>query len=445
MIRKSILYVVTLLLLVFTSCVGSDDYVNAIPQESTLIISINPAKVSGAGNATVLKALLHVSNFNNSGIDLSSNIYLFEDARGNFGVCAKIDNQDDFTRFLQKLGATGVEDRGDYQCAVLNTNSVIAYSDQAVLMMNNVLPVAQAETITLLSQYLKAEEKEGIKAAPMYAKLDSIKAPMAMVCQAQALPEQFVAPFTLGAPKNADPSQILIAAEMELNNNNLLIKGRTFSFKKAINDAIQKACKVYRPIEGRYARTMSQTDATGLFMNVDGTKFIELMRQNSGIRAMLSGINTAIDMDNIIKSIDGDMAIITPVLGDKGLQLMMSAKLKHADWLADVDYWKQSVPQGGMIGDWGKDCYYYKGDGTSYYFGVTDDGQYMSGGSEAAALQSVKASVNPINSDLQTKIKGEKMVMIINVAALQKGKAQAITSLFKPLFGDLQSIVYTLK
>ena len=57
-------------------------------------------------------------------------------------------------------------------------------------------------------KYLKADEDEGITASPMFERLETITSPMAMVAQAQALPEKFVAPFTLGTPKDTDPSQV---------------------------------------------------------------------------------------------------------------------------------------------------------------------------------------------------------------------------------------------
>ncbi|MDD4534538.1 MAG: DUF4836 domain-containing protein, partial [Prevotella sp.] len=89
--------------------------------------------------------------------------------------------------------------------------------------------------------------------------------------------------------------------------------------------------------------------------------------------------------------------------------------------------------------------YYYQSAKMAYYFGVTKDWQYMSGGSKEDALQSITASKNPINMALQNKIKGERMVMIINFAAFQGDKAQAITGLLQPMFGKLNAIVYTLK
>ena len=108
-------------------------------------------------------------------------------------------------------------------------------------------------------------------------------------------------------------------------------------------------------------------------------------------------------------------------------------------------YWKQSVPKGGRIGDWGKNCFYYTGNQTAYYFGVTNDMQYMSGGSKDEALRSIRPSQNPINTELQQLIIGNKLVMLINFEALKDQKAQAITSMLKPLFGELNTIVYTMK
>ncbi len=43
------------------------------------------------------------------------------------------------------------------------------------------------------------------KSSRLFAQIDSIDSPIAMVAQVQALPEKFVAPFTLVLPKDTDP------------------------------------------------------------------------------------------------------------------------------------------------------------------------------------------------------------------------------------------------
>lgn len=429
--------------IMLSSCSG-DDYINAIPESSTLLMSTNTAKLTGVGSQQLLKSLLHFKNIDKTGIDFSANVYFFEDARYNIGLCAKVSDDDKLADMLQQAGCR-VEKRRGFRFALLQENWIVGFSDVSVLLMGPVIPAAIDEMKGQMVQYLKQSEDESIKGTPLMERLQTIDAPMAMVCQASALPEQFITPFTIGAPRDASPSDIMIAASMEVSHGRLLISGQTFSFKKQIDEALQKAQQTYRPIKGDYVKTMSTSDGMGLFMNIDGKNFHKLIRQNRGVSTMLMGINTAIDMDNIIKSIDGDMALIASGLGNDKLQMMMGAKLGNSNWLKDVAYWKQSVPKGGRIGDWGKNCFYYTGNQTAYYFGVTNDMQYMSGGSKDEALRSIRPSQNPINTELQQLIIGNKLVMLINFEALKDQKAQAITSMLKPLFGELNTIVYTMK
>lgn len=429
--------------IMLSSCSG-DDYINAIPESSTLLMSTNTAKLTGVGSQQLLKSLLHFKNIDKTGIDFSANVYFFEDARYNIGLCAKVSDDDKLADMLQQAGCR-VEKRRGFRFALLQGNWIVGFSDVSVLLMGPVIPAAIDEMKGQMVQYLKQGEDESIKGTPLMERLQAIDAPIAMVCQASALPEQFITPFTIGAPRDASPSDIMIAASMEVSHGRLLISGQTFSFKKQIDEALKKAQQTYRPIKGDYVKTMSTSDGMGLFMNIDGKNFHKLIRQNRGVSTMLMGINTAIDMDNIIKSIDGDMALIASGLGNDKLQMMMGAKLGNSNWLKDVAYWKQSVPKGGRIGDWGKNCFYYTGNQTAYYFGVTDDMQYMSGGSKDKALRSIRPSQNPINTELQQLIIGNKLVMLINFEALKDQKAQAITSMLKPLFGELNTIVYTMK
>lgn len=427
---------------ILSSCSRSE-YINAIPAESQMLIRVSPAKLSGAKSPLILKTLLHLKNLDSSGLDLSQDVYFFEDGQGNFGICAKVNSENKLAKSLQDAGMS-LTKRRDYKFAPLPSGWIIGFSDNAVLLMGPVVPAAQDDLITLMARYLGSDEEQGIKSSPMYATSDSIDAPMSIVSQTRALPEQFVAPFTMGAPKDADPADVILAAAMEVKKGRLLMHGKTLSYKKSINSAIDKAANVYRPIKGDYIKAMSQDDVLGLFLNVDGKQFHSLLIQNRAATAMLAGINTAIDMDNIIKSVDGDLTLVTSSLGSDNLHMMMAARLSGAPWLADIDYWKKSVPAGGHIGDWGKNCYYYSGNGTTYFFGVTPDMQYMSGASPEEAKNSITTSLNPLPADLQEIIMGKKFAMVVNFKALDNSKAAAVTSLLMPMFGNINTIVYTM-
>ena len=428
---------------VLAAC-SNNDYINTIPSESTALVSLDVAKMTGVNNNFVLKTLFKASNYGDCGIDVSRKIYLFESADDNLGLCAGVDNATNLRNALAKAGCEVVSKRG-YYFAMVNGSWLAGFSDDALLVMGPVTAASASELQNQMARYLSQSEDNGIACTPLFAKLDSLSSPMAMVAQARALPDQLVTPFMLGVPKDADASQVMIAAGMSIDAGVMFVEGSTFSFNKTIGKAIRKAATVYRPIAGRYVAAMPSDALMGMFVNVDGKDFIELMRSNRSLQAMLAGINAAIDMDNIIKSVDGDMVVITPKYSADRLSMSMAAELAHADWLADVGYWKQSVPQGGRIIDWQENAYKYTDGKTTFCFGVSADRQFYSGSSPEEAMASLGQAATPISETLQQKVKGQKMALIINIGAMTGGNASAVASLLSPVFGNFKTIVYTQK
>lgn len=453
---KKIVWMIVATLGIITSSCSNTDYINAIPQESTAIVSIDiPAvaknlKLDNNNSANVLKSILHVDDASDCGIDMSKKIYLFESPEGNLGMCAKVDDSGDLKDWLEKLSkqniCKNISERYGYKFTILKDSWVVGFSDKSLIIMGPAVATAQAELQHQISKYLSQDEDEGIKGTPMYDKLDSIQGGVAMVAQAQALPEKFVAPFTLGAPKEADASQVLIAADMKVDKGVLLINGETFSFNKSINESLKNSLKTYRPISGKYTNSMPNNALWGMFVNVDGKNYIKLLQANKGIQAILAGVNTAIDMDNIIRSINGDMTIIVPSYSSDKPNIMMGAKLASHDFLNDVGYWKQSAPKGSRILDWGKNSYYYTDGTTNFYFGVSDDNQFYSGSASDMAVNSIQKAKNPISPNVQSLIKGKRMCMVINISSLSKNTdiIKTFMTLLHPVFGNVNTIVYFL-
>lgn len=453
--KKTRFFIIASLMIVLMSACSDNDYLNAIPSKSTAVISIDMSRLNGQeqeqNQEHILKTMLHVDDVSKCGLDVKEKVYLFETIDGNLGLCAKVADEGDVSNWLSELSqqriCSTVTERKGFHFAVLKDSWLVGFSSKALLVMGPVVAEAQAEMQRQMVRYLKADEDAGIKSSKLFAQLDSIDSPMAMVAQAVALPEKFVAPFTLGAPKDADASQIVIAAGMDVEDGVLKIAGRTFSFNPSINQALVKSQQVFRPIQGDYVQSMPDDAMAGIFMNVAGSRFLPLVQSNQGLQTLLMGINASIDMDNILRSVDGDMSIVLPTLGADHMQMMMAARLSHAKWLSDVDYWKQSCPKGSTIGNWKSNAFCYSSGKTCFYFGVTDDKQFFSGNDEVSAESSIRPSSHPISKRVQNMIRGEKMVMVINLEKSGGGGSamQAVTGLLSPLFGQLTAVVYTLK
>ncbi len=453
--KKTRFFIIASLMIVLMSACSDNDYLNAIPSKSTAVISIDMSRLNGQeqeqNQEHILKTMLHVDDVSKCGLDVKEKVYLFETIDGNLGLCAKVADEGDVSNWLSELSqqriCSTVTERKGFHFAVLKDSWLVGFSSKALLVMGPVVAEAQAEMQRQMVRYLNADEDAGIKSSKLFAQLDSIDSPMAMVAQAVALPEKFVAPFTLGAPKDADASQIVIAAGMDVEDGVLKIAGSTFSFNPSINQALVKSQQVFRPIQGDYVQSMPDDAMAGIFMNVAGSRFLPLVQSNQGLQTLLMGINASIDMDNILRSVDGDMSIVLPTLGADHMQMMMAARLSHAKWLSDVDYWKQSCPKGSTIGNWKSNAFCYSSGKTCFYFGVTDDKQFFSGNDEVSAESSIRPSSHPISKRVQNMIRGEKMVMVINLEKSGGGGSamQAVTVLLSPLFGQLTAVVYTLK
>lgn len=433
-----------LLIIAFLSSCSDAEYRQAIPKSSTALVSFDVSKISGVNSATLLKVLLRMKNLDESGIDLTHKIYLFESPDGNLGICAKVQDKGKLEQMFVKMNSKPAKYREAY-FAQVSDSWIAGYNDQSLLIMGP-LPVAAQEVMKgTMAKYLQQDEENSVIASPIFEKLESIISPMAMVAQAKALPEQLVAPMTLGSPKGVDGSQVLIAAEMSIEKRCLTIEGRPFSFNQRINQEIEESFKVYCPITDAYLQSMSNEALLGMFVNVDGQKFLPILQQNKGLQVLLTGINQAIDMDNIIRSVDGDMCIIVPNYSDGAIQLSMAARLAHTKWLADVPYWKQSVPQGARLTDVGKNIYSYSDGKTNFCFGVSEDKQFFSGSSKQEALASIGQAKTPLPEQLQNQIKGQKMVMVIHFNDVRNETMKVFVDLLKPVFGPVNTMVYKLK
>ena len=235
----SIGIVVSLLLVLFSSCSDSG-YVDAIPAQSSAIVSVDVAKATGVQNGLVLKTLLKATDLGKTGIDVGRKIYLFETTDGSLGICAAVDDASRLSSTLEKIGCKIEEKRG-YRFAVVAGSWLAGFSGDALLVMGPV-PVSDVAVMqNRMARYLSQEEGQGVTGTSMFACLDTVNAPIAMIAQAAALPRQLVMPFTLGAPKDADPSQVIVSAAINISKGVMYIDGTTFSFNKRIDEALKSS------------------------------------------------------------------------------------------------------------------------------------------------------------------------------------------------------------
>jgi hypothetical protein len=454
--RKFMLTLCVAMIALLTSCSDSE-YLNVIPSGCQAVISFDligmakAAHLSDASKANALKALLHINDPSDCGVDITSKVYLFESPDGSLGLVAKVSDDDDIEAYFNKLSSTGIckkvtKEKG-FKWTVLRENWVIGFSSKAVLVMGPVIGGAQGELKRTMARYLNADEEDGIKETPLYDKLDSLNSDVAMVASVTALPEKIGTPFRLGAPADADPADVMIAATMDTSNGCLNITGTPFSFNGDVDRALKNATASYKPITGKFIPSISEKSIVAVLMNFDGTKYINLLRSDKGLRALLAGLNTVVDADMMIKSINGDVAIAVNSISGEKMTYTMASQLKSTAFLDDVSYWKKSLPSGAKLTDNGPNGYHLSNDSWNLFFGVKDNNMLYVSTDNNLIPTIGKPVANHLSTSVMNNIKGKRLCIIINMGAMAEDKpvVKTVMGMLKPIFGDFKNIIYSIK
>lgn len=393
MMKKTLLLIGAAFVMLLSSC-SEKEYTDVIPRGSTALMSIDLQQTG----TDVLQSLLGLSDTQDCGIDLSAKLYLFESPDGNMGLVAKVSDDDKLEGIVNDLSETGVcqkvTQRKDIRFTMVKEAWMMGFDDHAVMLMGPIASAQQTQIQQQITRYLKQDERQGVTESKMFQKLDSIHSAMALVTQVAALPEQFTAPFMLGAPKTADASQVLLEAELQVQDQMLVIQGQTFSFNQQIDKDLQETVTLFRPMEGAFLNRLGTRTALSFLTNVEGKRFLPVLQQNKGLQSLLTGAKFTIDINEVINSVEGDMLLSFSSFGDGNGRMTMHAQ---------------------------------RGEKSDYYY-------------------SNKEETEPEQSSqsLTDLLGGQRLAMVLQLNALGDEFAATVSGFLKPLFGDFSTIVYVM-
>lgn len=446
---SKVFFLILLFVCMLSSCC-KHDYRASIPAGSTMVASINFTDKDAASDLGFLTDLLKMGNPIKCGLDISQKVYLFETSDGSFGMCAKVSSILDLETYRDKLIREGLMKKGperdDCSFAVISDKFVAGWNDNTFLVMGPVLAAGQKDMIQQIATLLNQKEDEGMIGTPLMEKLESQTGAMALVAQSTALPKQVSSVFTIGAPKDVDITQVAFAANLDIRDNMLVIESEPFSLNKAADEYIKKSYGVFRQIGDSYLKCMDNRSFMGMFFNVEGKKFLPILQQSADMQALLAGINQAIDMNVIIKSVNGDMFIGVPEFSTSKVDLSMAAMLGQSSFLDDVAYWKKSAPAGTTITDWMPNAYTFHSADVDFHFGVQNYAplQFYAGTTKDNAKAALTTSNYPLDDAVVNTIKGKRLAVVISLSSLLPSDG-GMAMLMLPSMMKVQHIVYTVK
>lgn len=433
-----------LLFIILTLSACQKDFRNAIPADSSALMRIDLKeldKQENNANHRDLAQLLGIANEKDCGLSINTGIYLFETADGNLGLAAEVANKKRVKNWLNELAQKGkCEKVSEYRSCnftIVDKSWCIGFSDDALLLMGPILAAEQTKSKQRIAHFLK--QKEGIVGSALFDKLDSIKSPIGLVAQAQALPTHLSVPFMIVAPRDTDPTQVIIAAPIEVEENVLTLNAEVFSFDKATNNQIKQNLQKFKTLKETFMNGISDQTLLTMITSVNGVDFLQMLHNSKDIAMLLNGINTAVDMDNILRSVNGDLMI---AFADNN-HIDMHAQIASTKFLDDIDYWKKSCPSNASITDMGDNTYLYQNGQQRFLFGVNKNKEFF-GELNLAKESYLRHGKTPINKALNVT-KDKRFCMLLNLTKLDNNVSATITQILRPLFGEIQYVCYSLK
>ena len=306
-------------------------YYDAIPSQSKAIVRVASEDRSKAAIELFMGEGV-MSSSERIGVDMTSPVYLFAAPDGSLGVCAKVMDDDDIDGLISALAkaskASETKELKDCKYAVVNRNFLVAYNEDALVAVGPVIASDEQKVAKRLMRYLTLDPERGIGATDIYKELESTKSPVSLIASISVMPKKLVVPFLIGTPTGTNTDDVLLKADVSVNDSTLSLMGRTSSDNILIRQGIGNAMNILARGNSEDIIHVMESNRDFMTMLNNGNFREKLQKVQGRMLITLNGNNTEVEMLQgadantlmkvvvDLKSLDKDvLSIFEPFLG----------------------------------------------------------------------------------------------------------------------------------
>ena len=408
---KKLAFLFILLSTLIVSCSDSDDYMDAVPKKSPLVVSVDLMKYKGMDSNVFMRSLFHIHNMTTRGIDLAQKVYAFESPEGFYGLCCCVSDEDNLKELMGKNGFK-LTDFRECTFSVLGNSWVVGFNAKSLLVMGPVTAGEQRNLMVKMASYLKQDADKGLRASDLVHQLDSIQEPMAMVAAMTSLPELMRSSLMLCAPKDMDANQLYYRAGISVSSDYVQVDGAIFAKNHKDDETIRDyQLRQMDILRGKYASYIDEHIFVSILLN-SKTTMTELTQGKNDFDKLFSALNVGSDINyrKIFDTSSGEMLVSVPTHSS---QLHLLVSRLTADW-------HQFVPA----------------DMSEKPIGVAEDGTFFMG----IPYQNVAQ-----HGKWDAVLKGKRAAMLVNLAELQRVAPLPLLQSVHTALGNRQLMVLTVK
>lgn len=432
-----------MVVLALCSCTNTD-YQNVIPANASLVVKVDMksiAEKSDFKNSKWMKELdgslgavvsgkdmksvkEYVADPMKIGIDFSMPLYFFMMADETMGMTMKVSDEDhvkDFLLLLNKQGlASKPQEKDHWMCGTLIDDIYYSYDGTTFLMLASMK--GKNTTISRMARELTAlKESDSFVSTEAFDRLNEEEKDVVMyVMSAQMIESLKMAGGVLPSSVYKDVEAL---ASLDFAQGEARIMGKLFAKTKDAQHLIDEANANLKKMNGRYLDKVSDDAAIWIGAGVKGEWLLEKIKENKELKTMLFATERAVDVEQMLKAMDGDVSLELPLLDTEKVDYVLQAELNNTDFLADVNDWKLSQKDYGIeMKELEPQQYQLMLDGQTYRWGVRNKDLYW------ATPRAVEHAENSADAKLKAyreQIEDSRLFLFVDWAKLAKGLSQS--------------------
>lgn len=450
MVRKtfSILSVLAVLTVFMVSCSKQAEYVNAIPADASVVLSIDLkslVKKSGVNDKEneamkqklmdALKNDMTATSFQHlekivkspaeSGIDIKSPMYFFNSVSFPYPIgvvkVGNIDNLRASVEFMAKEQLCQPLTEGDgYSFALMGNDNLLAFNETTALFVG-VQGTSETETAKqAITGLLKQTADNSIDKNTKFQKMQKSKGDIIFFASLNALPDMYARQLNMGLPSNINLKDMTIIGGLSFEKGKVAMYFENYSENEQINALLKEQKKVNVKPSNSFLKYFPESTLAFLNAGVNGSELYNLLNNNEEFRKNMN-LDKASEIKGLLDSFSGDISIglvNVPMMGNPAF--IAYADVKNADMLKTLYAEKQQL---GIIN--GKDLvqlseneYAYKTKDMSLYIGVRDKYLYITNDELLYKNIGKAADKSVEDASYASDMKGKDMFFVVNAEAI---------------------------
>ncbi len=386
---------------VSASCRSDKDYRTYIPSDVKTLISVDCRSLAEKAELTdpavrqTYKDFLQSSmpeddyrfieefldNPLKSGLALDCPLYMFTTSRNERAILVKVGSRRDVRNLLKDLGKSyalwTLDEEDGFDYAATEAYSIVFNSEALIILFNNQGKTKDNIRMRAMN-WLRLEAGNSFISNKDFAVIEKERGDVTGWVSLDIVPDQYKETIQLSMPRDVNLEDLHYMAVMNFEQGRISLQANILPTTEAAAQLYEQQSLVMQPIQGQFLPDASTNPCFWMGISADGQRLYELLVLNTNLSQLLESISFGFDIQKLISSIQGDMAVWMPTSEKE--QIVIQAYLKDKSIIDNehMDRWVQLFALLG-IDIWKDSPYAYcmkQSDGSLVWIGVDKDNKF---------------------------------------------------------------------